>query len=200
MQGIDNKVIKRIRGFGSGSVFTPSMFLDLGSRAAIDKALSRLSKKGSIRRLSRGLYDLPKSHPVLGKLSPSPEIIAKAIAGRDSIKILPSGAYAANLTGLSTQVPAQIIFLTDGASRSVKVANHTIKLQRTTPKNMAVAGRISGLVIQALKYIGKDHVDSTVLQILKSKLSEKDKEQLLKDLSYAPSWIGAIFRKINEKE
>lgn len=199
MQSIDNKVIKRIRGWGCGSVFTPNMFLDLGSRAAIDKVLSRLSQKCTIRRLSRGLYDLPKSHPVIGKLSPSPEVIAKAIAGRDSIKILPSGAYAANLTGLSTQVPAQIIFLTDGASRSVKIADHIIKLQRTTPKNMAVAGRISGLVIQALKHIGKNHIDGTIIQILKNKLSEDDKEQLLKDLMFAPSWIGAIFRKIAEK-
>jgi hypothetical protein len=199
MQGIDNKVIKRIRGWGSGSVFTPTMFLNLGSRAAIDKILSRFSQKGIIRRLSRGLYDLPKKHPVMGKLYPSPEAVAKAISDRDSTKILPSGAYATNLLGLSTQVPAQIIFLTDGASRSVKVGGHTITLRRTTPKNMATAGRISGLVIQALKYIGKDHVDPSIIQMLTETLNETDKEQLLKDLVFAPSWIGEIIRKIAEE-
>ncbi len=199
MQSVDNKVIKRIRGWGRGSVFTPTMFLDLGSRAAIDKILSRFSQKGLIRRLFRGLYDLPENHPVMGKLYPSPDTVAKAIAERDSTKILPSGAYAANLLGLSTQVPAQIIFLTDGASRSVKVGGHTITLRRTTPKNMATAGRISGLVIQALKYIGKDHVDSSTVQMLTETLNEADKEQLLKDLIFAPSWIGNIIRKITGK-
>jgi len=200
MQSIDNKVIKRIRGWGSGSVFTPTMFLDLGSRAAIDKILSRFSQKGLIRRISRGLYDLPKDHPVMGKLYPSPETVAKAIADRDSTKILPSGAYATNLLGLSTQVPAKIIFLTDGASRSVRVGDQTITLRRTTPKNMATAGRISGLVIQALKYIGKNHVDSSIVQILKETLSKTDKGQLLKDLIFALSWIGEIIRKIADTE
>ncbi|MGI6393988.1 MAG: DUF6088 family protein [bacterium] len=199
MQAVNIKIIKRIRGWGRGSVFTPNMFLNLGSRAAVDKVLSRLSKKGAIRRLSRGLYDLPKKHPVMGELFPSPEAIAKAISERDSIKILPSGAYAANLLGLSTQVPAQIVFLTDGASRTIKIQGYTIKFRRTTPKNMAVAGRISGLVIQALKHIGKDHIDQSVLETLKNKLSDSDKEQLSKDLVFAPAWIGEIIKNITQE-
>lgn len=198
MQVVVNKVINRTRGWGRGSVFTPSMFLDLGSRDAIDKILSRFAQKGVIRRLSWGLYDFPKKHPEIGTLSPSPDAIAKAIAKRDAVKLLPTGAYAANLLGLSTQVPAQITFLTDGASRTVSVGKVKIFLRHTTPKNMAVAGKISGLVIQALKYLGKDSVDTSTIHTLKNKLNNNDKDQLVRDLIYAPSWIGKVIRKIVE--
>jgi len=200
VQHIDNKVIKRIRGWGCGSVFTPNMFFDLGTRASIDKILSRFTQKGIIRRLSRGVYNLPKKHPVIGKLSPSPEAVAKAILGRDASKILPSGAYAANLLGLSTQIPAQIVFLTDGDSRTVRIENITIKLRHTTPKNMAVAGRVSGIVIQALKYFGKENVDTILIEKLKNILSSEDKVQLIKDFKFAPIWIVKIMSQIAEKD
>src|SRR5258706_10045184 len=104
MQGIENKVLKRIYGAGVGSVLSQDDFLDLGSRAAVDKALSRLAAKGTIRRLARGLYDYPKTHPQLGVLAPDPGAVARAIAGKFATRLQPSGAYAANLLGLSTQV------------------------------------------------------------------------------------------------
>jgi len=118
------------------------------------------------------------------------------LAGRDSLKIQPSGAYAANLLGLSDQVPAKIVFLTDGHSRTVKVGKLTIKLKRTTPKNMATAGRISGLVIQALRYLKKNNVDSAIIAKLKRRLSGEDKSTLMRDLRYAPVWIGEIFKRL----
>ena len=197
-QTIDNKVVSRIYGKKRGWVFTPITFLDLGSRMAVDQALGRLTKTGTIRRLSRGLYDYPAKHPDFGDLPPNYDRIAQALVGRDNLKIQPSGAYAANLLGLSDQVPAKIVFLTDGPNRKVQVGKRTIVLKRTTPRNMATAGRISGLVIQALRYLKQVNVDSAVIVKLKRRLSDDDKDILMNDIRYAPAWIGNIFRKIKE--
>ncbi|MGB3058070.1 MAG: DUF6088 family protein, partial [Candidatus Omnitrophota bacterium] len=178
-QSINNKVLSRIYCKKRGWIFTPVNFLDLGSRAAIDQILGRLARSGTIRRLARGLYDYPRKHPDFGDIPSNYERIAQVLAGRDSLKIQPSGAYAANLLGLSDQVPAKIVFLTDGHSRTVKVGKLTIKLKRTTPKNMATAGRISGLVIQALRYLKKNNVDSAIIAKLKRRLSGEDKSILM---------------------
>ena len=196
MQSIDSRILNRIRGTGRGSVFSPNDFIDLGSRDAVDKALSRLARKGTLRRLARGLYDYPKTHPVMAILTPSPDTIAAALAGKHGIRLQPSGAYAANLLGLSTQVPAKIVFLTDGPSRAVRVGNQEIRLLRTTPRNMGPAGRISGLVIQAMRYVGQTHVDDAVIRTLRRKLSADDKKQLMKDIAFAPAWVGAHLRAI----
>jgi len=157
-----------------------------------------LAKFGTIRRLARGLYDYPEKHTTLGYLPPNYERIAQALAGRDSLKIQPSGAYAANLLGLSEQVPAKIVFLTDGFNRTVQINKQQIVLKRTTPKNMATAGRVSGLVIQALRHLGQDQVGDNIIDILKKRLSDADKRQLINDLRYAPVWIGNIFRQLQE--
>lgn len=193
-ESIENKIIHRIIGKKKGWVFAPTHFLNLGNRAAIDQALSRLVRSGDIRRLTRGLYDYPQKHQIFGDVPPSVDRIAAALAEKDNLKIQPSGAYAANLLGLSDQVPAKIVFLTDGSSRMVQVGNWHIKLKKTTPKNMATAGRMSGLVIQALRYLGKDRVDDKIIGMLKKKLTGDDKRQLMRDLRYAPAWIGSIFR------
>jgi Family of unknown function (DUF6088) len=196
MQSIVAKIKKRIYSKSRGFVFTKSHFLDLGSRTASAKALERLAGKGTIRRLARGLYDYPERHPVLGDLPGNYERIAQALAGRDNLRIQPSGAYAANLLGLTEQVPARIVFLTDGANRTIQINKQQLALKRTTPKNMATAGRVSGLVIQALRYLGQDNVDDKIIGILKKRLSSDDKRQLINDLRFAPVWIGIIFRKL----
>jgi hypothetical protein len=138
-----------------GAVFTPARFLDLGTRGAIRLALFRLVKRRLIRRLTRGLFDYPRIHPELGQLSPSAEKIAQALAKNDRIRIQPAGAYAANLLGLSEQVPAKVVFLTDGPSRTVKIGRQEIHLRHTSLRHMAAADRPSGLVIQALKNLGR---------------------------------------------
>lgn len=199
MQSIDSNILSRIYGSGRGSVFTPGRFLDLGSRNAVDKVLSRLVQKGAIRRLARGLYDYPEHHPIMGILAPSPDAIARALAGQ-GIRLQPSGAYAANRLGLSTQVPARIVYLTDGPSRTVRVGNQEIRLQRTTPRSMGPADRISGLVIQALRHLGQKHVDDAVIQTLQRKLSDQDKKRLIKDIAYAPAWVGKHLREIARGE
>jgi hypothetical protein len=170
--------------------------LDLGSREAVDLALHRLVQKKTIRRLARGVYDYPKEHPVLGPLSPSAETVAKALAGRDRTRLQPTGAYAANALGLSEQVPAKVVFLTDGPSRTVKIGPTTIQLRRTTPKNMAAAGRLSGLLIQALRELGQDHVTPARREHLKRTLPVEERKGLVKDLPLAPAWMHPIFREL----
>ena len=195
-QSIDSMILAAIRGQGRGSVFVPADFLDLGSREAVDIVLHRLGRKGTIRRLARGVYDFPKEHPVLGPLSPSADAVAKALAGRDRTRLQPAGAYAANVLGLSEQVPAKAVFLTDGPSRTVKIGPTTIQLRRTTAKNMETAGRLSGLLIQALRELGKEHVTPERREHLKRTLPADKRRELIKDLRLAPAWMHPIFREL----
>ena len=195
-QSIENQIASRILNKGKGWVFTPNHFLDLGARTAVAQSLVRLVRAGTIRRLAQGLYDYPDKHPTLGDLPPNYDRIAQALAGRGNLRIQPSGAYAANLLGLTEQVPAKIVFLSDGSNRTVQINRQQLVLKRTTPKNMATAGKISGLVIQALRYLGQNNVDDRTIEILKKRLSSTDKRQLINDLRFAPVWIGVIFRKL----
>lgn len=196
MQSIDSKILSRIYGRGKGSVVTPGAFLDLGSRQAVDLVLHRLAKKGTLRRLARGLYDYPRTDPDLGLLSPTTDAIVKALKGRDKILLQPSGGYAANLLGLSDQVPMKIVFLTDGPSRRVQIGKQVIMLKHTTPRAMATAGRVSGLAIQALRHIGQRYVDDTIVARLQKRLSDNDRKQLLQDIRYAPAWIASILWRV----
>lgn len=198
-QSIDKKVINRIYGHGRGWVFTTAHFSDLGSRDAVASALKRYRQTGIIRQLARGLYDYPRTDPELGILAPSPDSIAGALAGRDAVRLQPSGAYAANLLGLSTQVPMKIVYLTDGRSRTVQIGKKEIILRRTTPLNMATAGRKSGLIIQGLRHLGQRHVDENVIAVLDRRLDVDARKQLLKDLRFAPVWIANIMRRLGKK-
>lgn len=199
-RSVDSQVLARIRGRGRGSVLVPSDFLDLGTRQAVDLTLHRLVNKGTIRRLARGVYDYPKEHAVLGPLMPSADDIAKALAGRDRTRLLPAGAYAANALGLSEQVPAKVVFLTDGPARTVKVGSMTIQLRHTTPRNMAAAGRLSGLLIQALREIGKEHMTTARVEHLKRTIPIEKRKELLKDLSLAAVWMQPIMRELAEEK
>jgi Family of unknown function (DUF6088) len=197
-QVVQSKILDRIYGKGRGWVFTPKRFLDLGSRDAVDQSLFRLSQQGTIRKLSRGLYDYPKQHPQLGLLNPDPDSVAKAISEKDEIRLQPSGAFAVNRLGLSQQVPAKMVYLTDGAEKSVMVGNQTIQLRRTTPKNMATAGSISGLVIQAFRYLGKEGITSRHIATLRRVLSADDRKRLSRDRIYAPAWMHRYFAEISK--
>ncbi len=199
-QSVDSKVLSTVRRRGKGAVFVPADFLDLGSREAIDIALHRLTRDGTMRRLARGVYDYPKEHPILGPLQPSAETVAQALAGRDRTRLQPAGAYAANVLGLSEQVPAKAVFLTDGPSRTVKIGSMTIQLRQTTARNMAAAGRLSGLLIQAFRELGKEHITPKRLDHLKRKLPAEKRRELVKDIKLAPAWMHPIFRELAGEE
>jgi hypothetical protein len=200
MQPIESKILSRIYGRGRGSVFTPNDFLDIGSREAVDVALHRLVKNGVLLRIARGLYDYPRIDLDLGPLSPKIDAIAQALKGRDKIRLQPSGAYAANLLGLSEQVPMKVVFLTDGPNRRIQLGKQVILLKHTTPRVMATAGRVTGLAIQALRHIGQRHVDDATVRTLRKRLSSDEKMQLLKDIRNAPAWIARIFRRVAQQE
>lgn len=197
-QSIDNTILSRIYGSRGGATFSPSSFLDLGSRRAVDLALHRLVKRKILRRLARGLYEYPREHPELGTLSPDLEKVARALAGKHRIRLQPAGAYATNLLGLSEQVPAKVVFLTDGSSRTVKIGRQEIQLRRTTPRNMAAAGRLSGSLMQAFRHLGKEHITRERMEQLKRTLPKKERQQLLKDLPLAPAWMHPLFRELAE--
>jgi hypothetical protein len=194
----DSKVLDRIRAHGRGWVFTPAHLADLGTRNAVASALKRFKADAQIRLLARGLYDYPVRDPVLGFVAPSADAIARALVVRDAIRLQPSGAYAANVLGLSEQVPSRIVFLTDGPARKVKIGKREILLQHTTPRHMATAGRKSGMLIQALRHLGQDQVDDQVLAILRRQIADADRSILRKDLRHAPAWIADLLRPITD--
>ncbi len=196
---IDQEMLARIKKRGDGWVFSPSDFIDLGSRHAIDKALSRMAADGSIRRVARGLYDVPKQHPIIGTTAPSIDHVAKAVAGKGGTRLQPTGAYAANLLGLSDQVPAKVVFLTDGRSKRIQLGQLSIILRQTSSRIMATAGTVSGVVIQALRYLGKEHVTDDIVKRLDRRLSLDDRKRLLKDLAFAPTWIADIMKRLAMK-
>jgi hypothetical protein len=189
-------MLRRIHAQPAGWVFAPDVFLDLGSRQAVDTVLSRLTSGGHVRRLARGLYDRPRRHPKLGLIAPTVEAVGEALKGRDAIRLQPSGAYAAHLLGLTDQVPMRVVYLTDGPSRQVRVGSREITLKRTTPRNMALAGRLSGTVSQALRWLGNEHVSDETVAALQARLSDEDRQMLMADIRYVPAWVGEVFRAI----
>ena len=177
-------------------MFTPADFADLGSRTAVATALKRHKAARTIRQIARGLYDVPRRHPKLGAPWPTVESLTEAVKRRDSVRLQPTGAYAANLLGLSDQVPMRVFLLTDGPQRKFKLGNLEITFKRTTPRNMATAGRMSGSVIQALRWLGKRSVNDRTVRQLRKQLNEDARRALLSDVRYAPVWIAEVMRQI----
>lgn len=197
---IDTQIARRVQRSARGTVFTPASFAALGSRAAIDKTLQRQVAQGALRRLARGLYDKPREDPMLGKLWPSVETVVKALVGKDKLRMQPTGVYAANLLGLSEQVPAKVVFLTDGASRSVRAGPMQLAFKRTSPRNMAAANRLSGLVIQAFKSLGPQHITPERMAHLRKTLPAAERARLLADLGLAPAWMRPLLRELARDE
>ncbi len=135
---------------------------------------------------------------VLGTVAPSADAVARALVGRDAIRLQPSGAYAANVLGLSEQVPSRIVFLTDGPSRRVKLGKQEIILKQTVPRNLAAAGRKSGTLIQALRYLGQKQVDETVRTILRRQIADEERPAIRKDLVHAPAWVADFLRPLTD--
>lgn len=199
-QGIENTVKNKIIGHGRGWCFTPKHFRDLGNDTSVRKALSHLQKQKFIRRIAQGLYDYPREHETLGTVAPNIDAVAKAIAEKNGAKIQPAGAYAANLMGLSEQVPGRVVFLTDGPPKKLKIGKLEILFKQATVKNMFAVGTKEALVIQAFKFMGKDHIDQIMLETTKKFLSGSKKNEFEKNLKFAPQWIRSILFDLMEHE
>lgn len=185
---VPDRIMRRARAGGRGGVFTPSDFLDVAVRSAVDQALSRLVKNGKLRRLARGLYDFPKVHPKLGQLSPSPDDVARALARETGSHVQITGARAANALGLSTQVPAKSSYLTDGPSRRVVLGRRVVDLRHASPKHLIAPGSAAGTVVQALRHVGPIRA-ADVAQIAAGRLSANDKKMLASTAVQAPAWM-----------
>lgn len=198
MNTITNKIIKRIRGKRRGWVFTPKDFLDIGFRAAVDKVLSRLTAKGLIRRLDRGIYDFPKQHKILGTLSPDMTSLAKAVA--KSGDIASSGAMSANMLGLSTQVPAKQVYLTNGKSHSRNIGGRLVVLKHARVGLFNNAPPTVNLAVQALFYMGKDNIDDAVIRKCARVLKPNDKNALVARAGQLPNWLADVVHRIEQLE
>jgi hypothetical protein len=197
MLAVQDQILARIRSAGRGKVFTSKDFLDLGSRDAIDQALSRLARAGEIQRLGRALYHFPQLNERLGiAITPDSDEIAEALARQTGSRIAPSGAMAANRLGLSTQVPAKPVYLTDGRTRQVRVGNLVFAMKHAPPKELPLGSRISAMVFQALRHLGRRAVDSQAISRLRRTLSPQQKEQLLRDARHTTDWIADVVRQI----
>ncbi|NQX82588.1 MAG: hypothetical protein HRT66_11430 [Flavobacteriaceae bacterium] len=191
---VQNRIENKIKSMKRGSILFPSNFDSIGNVEVVKKSLLRLENKKFLIRIAHGIYLYPKQDKLLGDLYPSIEEIANAIVGRDKARIIPTGIKALNQLGLSNQIPMNIVFLTDGSARSIVVGKRTIKFKRTTPKNLAVKGEITSLIIQALKEIGKDNVTIEQLEIIKIHLEKEKQENIEHDAKLAPVWISKIMK------
>lgn len=197
---LNDKILQRLRRAGPEKVFTRSDFFDLGTTDAVGMAIQRLVKVGKLRRVARGLYDLPRTHPLLGELSATSDAIAEAIARRDGIQLQTTEAAAANLLHLSEQVPARIVYDTDRRRRTVKVGQRKIEFRERSRRKMAAAGRTSGLVMAGLRSLGKNHVTPERVAFLRKLLKPEDRRRLLRDLRFAPAWMHPHLRFIAGEE
>jgi hypothetical protein len=195
-QSVENKVLSRIYGRGRGTAVIPSDFLDLGSRAAVDKALSRLAARGVIRRVRRGIYEYPKVSKRLGPMSPSLPEVAKAVARKQGAQLQTSGARNANALGLSPQVPAQATYLTSGRSTKIKVGHQNLSLKHVVPARVIRSGSTATAVIEALRFLGKQGVTDDTIRKLSRTLSKADKKALLNARRRAPAWMHPFFERI----
>lgn len=195
MESVEFKVERYIETLSRGTLLFPEDFSEFGSSEAIRKALQRLEEKGVIRRVAQGIYVRPIISTYIGEVLPSAEEVAVAITKRDRVRTLPTGSYALNALGLSTQVPMNIVLLTDGSPRKIKVGKRTIKFKKTTPKNLLAKGVISRLVIQALKEIGRNRLTADEEEKIIELLKKENPQDLLHDIPLAPVWIQVIMKK-----
>ena len=199
-KSVYDKLRRQIEKRGPGTVFVTRDFLELGARAAVDGALSRLAREGVIRRLKRGLYDSPRLHPVLGPVPADPDQIAAALARKTGSRLQSTGGWAANALGLSTQVAARPIYLTDGRRRTIQVGGQTIELRHVAPRSLAGAGRTEGTVIQALRHLGPDQIDTDTVERLRQALTAREKAALRREALNAPGWLLPTLQEIARPE
>jgi hypothetical protein len=195
-ESIEIQILDRIRKAGRGVLFFIESFVAYGNTEAVKKALQRLTNAGELERVAPGIYVRPQKDDIIGTVTPGIEEIARAIAKRDKARIVPTGVYALNRLGLSTQIPMNVIYLTDGAARKIKIGSRSITFKKATPKNVAAVGEISRLVIQALRTIGKENLTEEELKKIRELLKKEKPTRLEHDIRMAPAWIREIMKPV----
>ena len=189
MQSIHSQLEDKILSLKKGAIVFVSDFAGFGTAENVKKVLLRLEKKQLLVRLAHGIYLYPKIDKELGILYPSTESIAEAIAKRDKIRIIPTGIYALQQLGISTQIPMNVIYLTDGAPRKIKVGKRTITFKKTVPKNLAIKNKILSNIVQGLKELGKENITDEVKQKINQALEKVPVKALKEEILNAPVWV-----------
>ena len=201
MQSIEDNIRKKISSHGKGWAFSPKDFSPLASREAVDLALHRLEKKGTIRRVLRGLYDYPRFSGLLDQqLSPDIDQVARAFARKFGWHIQPSGPAALNLMGLSTQVPGRYVYLSDGPARTYAVAQTELVFENTALKEAGFKLRESALMVQGLKSLGREGITPDIIAKIRQWLDPSLRSKVLKDTTTATGWVYEALRQICREE
>ena len=199
VEAIDSAILRSMRAKRGAAAFSPTHFQGLGSPAAVRQALSRLVKADKIRRIRRGLYDLPREHPVIGRTAPDPMAAVRALMEGSSAQWQVSGAYAANLLGLSEQVPGRIVILTNGVPRRVALGKLTLVFRRTAPRNLLGAGRPAGLVVQAIRHLRERGLEAAQLEQLRKGLDRGTQAELAALAPKLPAWMRPLVQRLADK-
>ncbi len=201
-KSIETQILDSIRKCGRGKMVFASDFMRFGEKKSINKALERMSDDEKIIRISRGIYYYPKIDKTLGLgiLYPTLEEIAEGIAKRDKARIVPTGLYALNRLGFSTQIPMVIQYFTDGARRKLLLDNGaTIEFKHTAPKNLAFNSHLAMLLTFAFKSLGKDNITVEILDKAKEIISKDDKHTIKNDYKLMPAWIVSLINSLYEE-
>ena len=191
------RVLDHIRSQGLEKAFTAKDLVAVAPRGTVDVSLSRLSKEGTIRRIGRGIYDCPRRSDLLGtSVASDIDQAAQAIARKHRWTITPDGATAANTLGLSQQVPAKIIYLSDGPTRQITVGRQKVSFRHASPKDLKMPHYSSRLITQALRFLGKENVDSMAIDRLRRTIPTEDKVKFLEDAHYATGWIFKVAKRL----
>ena len=201
MQPVEQKILSRIYGRGRGWAFTKIDFVAEFGEANIHQALSGLTRAGTIRRVCHGVYDYPRYSELLGQaLSPDIDQVAQALARKFNWRIQPSGDTALNLLGLSTQVPGKWLYLSDGPNRQYAIGQQILAFRQSALKDTGFKLRESGLLVQAIKALGKEHLDSSVIEVLRQWLPATLRARVLRDTRVATGWIYEVIKQVCEED
>jgi predicted transcriptional regulator of viral defense system len=195
-QPIDDVILRSMRARQSASAFSAKHFAGFGTAEAVRQALSRLARVGKIRRVRRGVYDLPREHPLVGVKSPDPMAAIKAVMDSTGTPWQVSGAYAANAIGISDQVPARVVVLTTGNPRKMQVGKTTVYIRQTAPRFLLAPGTTAGLIFQGVRWMGKDGVTDAMVNDLQQRLQADDKRRLTDLIPQMPRWMQPLVQRI----
>jgi len=199
MKSLESIIQQKIWRMRKGSIFFSEDFLSIGTQAAINKALSELAKKGIIIRLAPGIYCKPQKDEVfgLGVMYPGIDQIAQAIAARDKCEIVPTGIYAQNRLGLSTQIPMNAVYLTNGSARRIKIYNGKgILFKRVSPKHFKFKNKLALMLTLALKDIGESNVTDEQKKTIKKIVNKESKQSVTQDYVLMPDWIRTLIESL----
>ncbi len=194
MESIENKILNQLKRKPKGQLLFAEDFIGFADSKRINKALERLHNQKQLMRVATGIYTQPKEDPIVGKVRPTVEQVALAIAKRDKARIVPTGAQALYQLGLSNQVPVNVVYYTDASDRSIQIGKRKIIFKKGAARNVAYKGKVSTLAIQSLKTIGKDQIKPEEIQLIQQRLKDEDPKILAHDLRLAPAWIRLIIQ------